>query len=231
MWPISAATPNAPRCSSPFEHDATADAGADGDAAGCPSTSSPAPKVNSPQAAALASFSITTGQPDALLEVAPQRLVAPGQVGREQHGRPRLESTKPAAPTPDRGDVVGRPRSSRDQLLDGRARWRRCRSPATRAGRVARICALLVDDAAGDLGAADVDADRESPSVVLPLVVVVEVDLLHGARPRCVAPVGHRCGEHARCGLHQRGRRRGQVLARPRGWCSRTAEMTWHTGQ
>ena len=168
----------------------------------------PAPNRHSAQAAALASFSTTTGRPQPAADGVAQRLVAPGQVRREQHRRPR------------RVDEAGR--------ADADRAWMSCRWPgratsstmvssttcglllgrrlAAEPGR--RILAVGVDDAGRHLGAADVDADRQSlaaeplhdllgvPPAPAGLPPVSRVPVMTGfspergpGRPRSAAPI------------------------------------------
>ena len=104
-------------------------------------TSSPAPKVNSPQAAAFASFSTTTGSPMRASRSLGRRLVAPGQVRGEQHRRAARvhEARRPDA---DRRDVVAAAQLG-DQVLDVRSiavgvRRRRLAGARSRGSRPSR---------------------------------------------------------------------------------------------
>ncbi len=65
----------------------------------------PAPKRNSPQAAAFASFSTTTGRPHRRRDLAPSGSSCPAEVGREAHDRPRLVDE--ARPRRDRPPPTG----------------------------------------------------------------------------------------------------------------------------
>ena len=106
----------------------------------------------------LASLSTTTGQPDPLGDLGPQRLAAPVQVRGEHHdGAGHVDEAR--GPDPDRRHVV-LAGEARDQVDDGvldRAHVVALGRPALdghhRAGRV--------DDRAEHLGAADVDPDGQ----------------------------------------------------------------------
>ena len=95
---------------------------------------------------------------DPLHQRGPQRLVAPGEVRREQHGRAGGVD-EPGRPDADRRDVVLRAQGV-DQLDDGVldvAHAAAGGGPALAGEHRAEG----VDDPGEDLGAADVDADRQ----------------------------------------------------------------------
>ena len=164
----------------------------------------------------MASFSTTTGQVDARLELGLEVSSRQARLGANSTDGARLVDEAGRADA-DRLDRRGRARSSVDQLRRSRASMAsRVGGRATRRASSSRIVPSLVDDAAGDLGAADVDPDRPGSSVVLPgssssaRSIVVEVDLLDAGAAR-----GSRHGgrQQPGGGLHQRARRRGQVRA------------------
>ena len=153
------------------------------------STSWPAPKRNSPQAAALASFSTTTGRSTRSSSSSLSVDVAPGEVRGEQHRAPgpcrcsRRRRCRPPSIVVPRGAARSRAR-----------RWRprspRRRRPGDSTRSSSRIVPSVVDHAAGDLGAADVDPAREAHCVVLRPVAgssLVEVDVLDARAPRRLA--------------------------------------------
>ena len=117
-----------------------------------------APKRHSAQPLAFASFSTTTWSP--------VRPATASRSGSSRHARWGANSTvdpeastNPAAPIPTRPDVVLAAElidDVTDRVEDGRrVGARRVRAPAC------EHASLLVDDAGGDLGAADIDADGE----------------------------------------------------------------------
>ena len=122
------------------------------------SASRPAPKRNSPHAAALASFSITTGRSTSAC--------SRSRSGSSRHGRlganttlDRAESTKPAAATPTAPDL-GAP----GQLADHLGHRVQDRGGVLLGGvapRAGHDRALLVDRCRGDLRPTDVDADSD----------------------------------------------------------------------
>ncbi len=227
MWPISAAIPKAPRCSSPLS---------------TMPPPTPVPTVTrsrSSTSCAGAEGELTPGrgvrvvldhdrQTDALLQVGLEWLVAPGEVGREQHRRPSYVD-EARGPDADGDRCRAAPASSATTVLDGhldRVGVRRRRDPSRRREDVA----LLVHHATGDLGAPDVHTHGEGHQSSSHSVVV-EVDLLHGPaaalRPRLRHLRRHRPGQR----LHQRAGRGARGAALTSGLVPRTTEITWHTGQ
>ena len=97
-------------------------------------------------------------RPDATSYRIAKRLVAPGEVRREQdRGSTRID--EPGSADPQRDDVVPRAQlldDVGDRLLDLLWRGRRCV-----AQDALQHLPVLVDDAGLDLGAADVDPDRQ----------------------------------------------------------------------
>ena len=123
-----------------------------------------APNRHSAQAAALASLSTEIGTGTRRWRLCLQRLVAPRQVRGEDDGGP-VAATKPAAPMPTATTTSCRRRGVGDDLDDGvlddaAGSWT-VRGVAAGPGEDR---AVLVDEPGGDLGAADVDADRERRS-------------------------------------------------------------------
>ena len=183
MWPISAADAERAAEQLAVEHDAAADAGADGDQQQVVDVLAGAEGELAPGRGVRVVLD-DDRQVDPLLEVGLEVHVAPGEVGREHHRRPGLVDVAGRADA-DGGDLVAR-LSSVDQLLDGlldRLGVGRRRLDA----QLLDDRAVLVDDAAGDLGAADVDAAGQA-SWRRPRpgrrrrVVRVEVDVLHPGR-------------------------------------------------
>ena len=117
-----------------------------------------APKRASAQAAELASFSTTTGRLVRLCTASPKRLLAPGEVGREPHDRARLvdETWRTDA---DALDLV------RKRELGGETRHgidSRCRIGGRGfAAQLRENVPVVIHDAGGDLGAADVYPDGQ----------------------------------------------------------------------
>ena len=153
-WPTSP-QPEPAAVEPPVEHERAADPGAHGDHH---ESSRPraAPNRYSAQAAALASFSTTTGSPVAASSCA-RTVVAPAPGSARTHDRPRLVD-QPGRPDADGLDAWSRPRARHD--LGDRPRPQRGRPPAC-AAYLRQDVALLVDDAGGHLGAADVDPDGQ----------------------------------------------------------------------
>ena len=155
MCPISAPTPKAPRYSEP-SRTTPPPTPVPTVTSRRSSTSWPAPNWNSPHAAAFASFSTTTGRPSVVLEVGLEVEVAPGQVGREQHDRRAPCRCSRRRPTPT-ASIGWRVRSSVTSFsIAASMAGTSVAGDSTRSS--SRIVPVLVDDAAGDLGAADVDA-------------------------------------------------------------------------
>ena len=124
-----------------------------------------APSMVSAQAVAFASFSTTTGRPIVVLDPLPQRLVAPGEVGREQHAGPGLVDEPGGAEAdgvdlvPAGSSVTVSPITLRRQLRAGRRR-----GPL----QLLDDAAVLIHHPGGDLGAPDVNPDRQAHGPALP---------------------------------------------------------------
>ena len=164
MCPNSPATPNRPRCSVAVDDHRAADAGAevDADEVGLAATGAEPPLGPDGGVGVVLD---DDRQPQPRADRVAQRLVAPGQVRREQHVGAARRRRSPAAPMP--------------------TAWISCRSASSSTASTivsSTTCGLLlrsgvsrrtwsrtspscVDDAGGDLGAADVDADGEQRGV------------------------------------------------------------------
>src|SRR6478735_780765 len=145
----------------PVEHDAPADAGAEVDHDQVALAAAGAEAVLGPHGG-VGVVVDEDRQRHPLAERLPQRLVAPREVRREDDCR-AVGRDEAGGPDADRGDVVG---ATGEQLLDDRDDrvldhpWGGgpVRGVAPGAGQ---HVAVGVDDATGDLGATDVDADGE----------------------------------------------------------------------
>ncbi len=159
--PELAGDAEAPADDAPAQHDAAADAGAEVDHDQVALAAAGAEAVLGPDRG-VGVVVDEDRQRHPLAQGLAQRLVAPGEVRREDDGGP-VGGDEPRGPDADRRDVVG---AALEQLLDDRddgvldhprgGRAVRGVAPGANQHR-----AVGVDDAAGHLGAADVDADRE----------------------------------------------------------------------
>src|SRR6478735_5890365 len=182
-------------------------------------------------------------QGDALRQRVTQRLVAPGQVRREDDGRAVLGDEARGADA-DGHDVVGVDVAEQllDRLDDGVLDDRRgCRAVGGVTTGAMGDDARLVDDTTRDLRAADVDADRETPAHALPpgpfsSASMSSASALGWASSRSVSPSGAGSARRSRCAV---ARSRRAVAAKPTksatfsmvsGSTCWTKAMSWQTG-
>ena len=148
-----------------------------------------APNRYSAQAAALASFSTVTGSPIRPRSASLQRLVPPGQVRARTARWRRSLAIQPAAPMPTATTSY---RSASSATQPAIASSVPATSPGVGRRTSAEHAAVLVDHAGGDLGAADVDPDREAHGSSSSGIVAAPAGRVAASAARAPAPAA--CG-------------------------------------